>query len=103
MLAIVEITGKQHKVQKGDVLKVEKIKNIKEGEKVKIDKVFLKADGSKVEVGTPYVTGAEVELTVKSHGKHEKIRVFKKKPKKRYERTYGHRQHYTEVEVTSVK
>ena len=103
MFAIAEIAGKQHKVQKGDVLKVEKLKDTKEGDKVKIDKVLLKSDGSKTDIGTPYIAGSTVELTVKEHGKHAKIKVFKKKPKKRYERTYGHRQHYTEVEITAVK
>ena len=103
MFAIAEIAGKQHKIQKGDVLKVDKLKDAKEGDKVKIDKVLLKSDGSKTDIGTPYISGSTVELTVKAHGKYPKIRVFKKKPKKRYERTYGHRQHYTEVEVMAVK
>ena len=103
MFAIVEIAGKQHKVEKGDVLQVEKLKNNKEGDKVKSDKVLLKADGAKVDIGTPYVPGSAVEFTVKEHGKHKKIKVFKKKPKKRYERTQGHRQQYTEIEITAVK
>jgi large subunit ribosomal protein L21 len=103
MFAIAEIAGKQHKIQKGDVLKVEKLKDTKEGDKVKIDKVLLKSDGSKTDIGTPYVSGANIELTVKEHGRHKKIKVFKKNPKKRYERTFGHRQSYTEVEVTSLK
>jgi len=103
MLAIVKIAGKQHKVQKGDVLWVDKMKDTKEGGKVKIDKVLLKAEGSKVDIGMPYVSGSEVELTVKRHLKDDKIRVYKKKSKKRYEKTRGHRQQYTEVEVTSVK
>ena len=103
MFAIAEIAGKQHKVQKGDVLKVEKLKETKEGDKVKIDKVLLKSDGKKTDIGTPHVSGASVELTVKAHGKHDKIKVFKKKPKKRYERTQGHRQAYTVVEVASIK
>lgn len=103
MFAIVEIAGKQHKVEKGNVLQVEKLKANKEGDKVKSDKVLLKADGAKVEIGTPYVVGSTVEFTVKEHGKHKKIKVFKKKPKKRYERTQGHRQQYTEIEITAVK
>lgn len=103
MFAIAEIAGKQHKVKKGDVLKVEKLKDSKEGDKVKIEKVLLTSDGEKTSIGAPYVPGASVELTVKENGKHKKIKVFKKKPKKRYELTRGHRQHYTEVEVTAVK
>lgn len=103
MFAIAEIAGKQHKVQKGDILKVEKLKDSKEGDKVKIDKVLLRSDDKKTDIGTPYVPGASVELTVKEHGKMKKIKVFKKKPKKRYERTQGHRQQYTEIEVMAVK
>ena len=103
MFAIVEIAGKQHKIQKGDVLKVEKLKDHKEGDKVKVDKVLLRSEDNKTDIGTPYVSGASVELNVKEHGKAKKIKVFKKKPKKRYERTYGHRQQYTEIEITAVK
>ncbi len=65
--------------------------------------MLLRNDGKKTDIGTPYVTGASVEFTVKEHGKHDKIRIFKKKPKKRYERTRGHRQQYTEIEITAVK
>lgn len=103
MFVVVEIAGKQFKVSKGDVIEVPKLKDNKEGDKVKIDKVLLKSDGKKTDIGTPYISGSSVELTIKEHGRGEKIRVFKKKPKKRYERTIGHRQSYTKVEVTAVK
>ena len=103
MLAIAQIAGKQYKIQKGDVLWVDKMNEAKEGSKVKINKILLKAEGSKIDIGTPYITGSEVELIVKKHVKDEKIRVYKKKSKKRYEKTRGHRQQYTEVEVASVK
>lgn len=102
MYAIVEIGGHQHKVQKGDVIQVEKLAE-EAGNKVKTDQVLMRFDDKKAEVGAPYVSGASVEFTVKEQGKSEKIRVFKKKPKKRYERTYGHRQPYTEIEITAVK
>jgi len=84
-------------------LKVEKLKDAKEGDKQKADQVLLRSDDKKTDVGTPYVSGASVEFTVKEHGKHKKVRVYKKKPKKRYERSHGHRQSYTEIEVTAVK
>ena len=103
MFIIATIAGKQYKIQKGDVLKVDKLKNAKEGDTVKIDEVLLKSDDSKTDIGTPFVSGSSVELKVKEHGKMDKIKVFKKKPKKRYERTQGHRQQYTEVEVVAVK
>ena len=103
MFAIVEIAGHQYRVEKGKTLIVDKLKDNKEGEKVKIDQVLLTSDGAKTAVGTPYVSGSSVELQVKEHFKGDKIRVFKKKPKKRYERTFGHRQQYTKVEVLAVK
>ncbi len=102
MHAIVEISGHQYKVQKGDVIQVQKLSE-KEGAKVKTDKVLSRFDDKKTDVGTPYVSGSSVEYTIKEHGKGEKIRVFKKKPKKRYERTQGHRQQYSEIEITAVK
>jgi large subunit ribosomal protein L21 len=103
MFAVIEIAGKQFKVSQGDKIEVPKLKDKKEGDKVKIDKVLLKSDGKKTDIGTPYVAGSSVELIVKGHGKYDKIRVYKKKPKKRYEKTIGHRTQYTIVEVTSVK
>lgn len=103
MFVVAEIAGKQHILEKGNILKVEKLKNSNEGDKLKIDKVLLRSDGGKTDIGTPYVSGASVEIAVKEHGKMKKIKVFKKKPKKRYERTQGHRQQYTEVEVLTVK
>jgi len=103
MFAIVEIAGKQFKVKQGDVLEVPKLKDNKEGDKVKIDQVLLRSDDKKSDIGTPTVAGSQVELLLKEHGKAAKIRVFKKKSKKRYERTQGHRQPYSLVEVTAVK
>lgn len=103
MFAIVEIAGKQFKVKKGDTLEVPKLKDSKEGDKVMVDQVLLRSDDKKTDIGMPGVLGAEVELLVKEHGKGAKIRIFKKKAKKRYERTQGHRQAYTLVQVTEVK
>ena len=103
MFAIIEIAGKQFKASQGDRIEVPKLKNKKEGDKVKIEKVLLRSDGKKTDIGTPYVSGSSVELTIKEHGKADKIRVYKKKPKKRYEKTIGHRQAYTVIEVTSIK
>lgn len=103
MFAIVEIAGKQFKVKQGDKLEVPKLKDYKEGSKVKVDDVLLRSDDKKIDIGTPNVAGAEVELVVKEHGKAAKIRIFKKKAKKRYERTQGHRQAFTLVEVTGLR
>ena len=102
MFAVVDITGFQEIVEKGQVLKVQHI-DVKEGETVKIDKVLLLSDGTDVSVGKPYVTGASVSLKVLKHGKGDKIVVRKFKRRKRYHKILrGHRQLFTEVEVTGI-
>ena len=101
MYAIIESCGKQYKVAEGDVVFFEKL-DAEEGKKVKFDNVILVSDGKKVQVGNPYVKGIKVEGKVVAHGKGKKIIVFKMKPKANYRRTYGHRQPYTKVEITSI-
>lgn len=103
MFAIVETGGKQYLVEEGQKLKVETLKG-EEGENITLDKVLLTTDGKEdgTKMGTPYLEGASVEAKVLSHGRGKKIRVFKKESKKRYERTQGHRQNYTELEITKI-
>ena len=102
MYAIVEACGRQYKVQEGDTVFFEKL-DAEEGKKVNFDKVILVSDDKKVQVGNPYVTGVKVEGKVVSHGRGEKIVVFKYKAKKNERKTQGHRQEYTKVEITSIK
>lgn len=100
--AIVETGGKQYKVSPGQKLKVEKLE-AKTGANLNLDKVLLVADGEEVRLGTPYVEGAKVETKILSQGRHDKKIVFKYHSKTRYKKKKGHRQHYTELEVVSVK
>lgn len=102
MFAVVDIKGFQEKVREGDALRVPLIAG-KEGEKVVFDTVFLvsKSD-SDVEIGLPTVSGASVEAKIVGHGKGDKIRVFKMKRRKRYRRVHGHRQDFTDIEVTKI-
>tara|TARA_Y100000310_G_scaffold333016_1_gene409713 strand:+ start:768 stop:1130 length:363 start_codon:yes stop_codon:yes gene_type:complete len=103
MFAIVDIAGFQEKVSEGLKLRVPLLSE-KEGGKVTFDKVLLLAKSdSDVKVGTPHVSGVSVEAKVLSHGKDKKIRVFKMKRRKRYRRTQGHRQDFSEIEVTKIK
>ena len=102
MYAIIESCGKQYKVAEGDAVFFEKL-DVEEGKKVTFDNVVLVSDDKKVEVGAPYVKGVKVEGKVVSHGKGEKILVYKYKAKKNYRRTQGHRQPYTKVEITKIK
>jgi large subunit ribosomal protein L21 len=102
MFAIVEIGSQQFKVSKGDKIEVQKLPE-EEGKKVTFDKVYLFNDGKKTEVGTPTVKGAVVEAKVLTQKKGEKTMVFKMKPKKRYSKTYGHRDSITELEISDIK
>jgi large subunit ribosomal protein L21 len=100
MYALVEFMGKQYKAEKGALLKVDKI-DAEPGSALDIDTVLL-LSGDTVTVGSPYVQGAKVSATVESHGRDEKIIVFKYKPKKDYRRTKGHRQHFSIIKVGEI-
>lgn len=102
MLAIIKTGGKQYIVSPGEKLKIEKIKK-DEGKEILFDEVLLVAKDEDVKVGTPLVEGAKVKAKVLSHGKGDKIIIFKYKPKKRQRTKKGHRQPYTEVEITNVE
>ncbi len=101
MYAIVEIAGKQYRVQKDDLLYIPK-REEDEKKKLTFDRVLLVSDGKKVNVGTPTVEGATVKATVVQHVKADKVLVFKKKRRKRYRVKRGHRQRYTQIRVDSV-
>jgi len=102
MLAVIKTGGKQYLVQPGDKIKVEKIDQ-KEGEEIIFSDVLLVEKDKKVEIGTPTVKDAEVQAKILSHGKGDKVVIFKYKAKKRESRKIGHRQPYTEIEITSIK
>ena len=107
MFAVIKTGGKQYLVQPGNKLKVEKLEK-KEGEKFSFSDVLLVVKDSpsgevKVEIGNPLVKGVKVEAKVLSQDKAAKIIVFKYKPKKRESKKIGHRQPYTEIEITGIK
>jgi large subunit ribosomal protein L21 len=105
MIAIIKTGGKQYLVKPGSKIKVEKLDK-KEGEEISFD-VLLAADESskngQVEIGNPVAKNAKVQAKILSHGKSKKVIVFKYKSKKRYSKKIGHRQPYTEVEITDIK
>ena len=100
MYAVIETGGKQYKVAVGDKLKIEKIP-VAEGDSVSIDRVLMISGEDKVRVGSPLLD-SQVNATVLSHGRAGKIKVFKMKRRKNYRRTQGHRQSYTEIEITGI-
>ena len=101
MFAIVNISGKQYRVEKGDEIKVALL-DTESGKKVKFDNVLLTDDGKKVTIGNPVVSGATVSGTVINHGRDRKIIVFKKKRRKGYRRKNGHRQDFSLIQIDSI-
>ena len=101
MYAVMETGGKQYKVAVGDTLFIERLEK-EADDKVTFEKVILLSDKSGVNVGAPYVEGATVNAKVLKNGKAKKIIVFKMKPKKGYRRKQGHRQPYTQIEITGI-
>jgi len=102
MLAVIKTGGKQYLVSPGKKIKVEKL-NKKDGAEVNFGEVLLVEKNKKVEIGDPQVKGAKVTGKVISQGKRDKVIIFKYKPKKRYKIKKGHRQSFTEVEITAIK
>jgi large subunit ribosomal protein L21 len=101
MYAVIQAGGKQYRVSEGDTLKVEKL-SLEEGATVQLDKVLLVADGENVQVGKPYLEGGKVTATVKAQGRGKKIKIIKFKRRKHHMKRQGHRQSYTELEVTGI-
>lgn len=103
MFAVAEISGRQYRVTLNEKIEVDLLE-AEPGQKMVFDKVVLYAEADdKATIGKPYLEGASVEATVVEHFKGEKIRVFKFIPKKRHQKTRGHRQHYTRLEITAIK
>jgi len=101
MYAIIETGGKQYKVEKGDVIYIEKLNN-EAGSVIEFDKV-LAVSGDNMTVGNPIVSGAKVSGTILDHGKAKKVVVFKYKAKKNERKKTGHRQQYTKVQIDEIK
>ena len=102
MYAIIETGGKQQKVIPGEQLRIEKLE-AKVGDTVRFDKVMLVNRDGEVALGKPYVDGASVTAKVMEQGRGRKILVFKKKRRKQYRRTRGHRQSFTAVKVEAIE
>ncbi|MFN5224143.1 MAG: 50S ribosomal protein L21 [Bacteroidota bacterium] len=101
MYAIVSIAGQQMKVAENDSIIVHRL-NANEGEKVEFDQVLMVDKGGNAKVGTPVVGGAKVSATVLSHLKGDKVIVFKKKRRKGYQKSNGHRQQFTKIQINTI-
>jgi len=108
MYAIIEAGGKQHRVTPGEKLKIDLLKDKQKGDSLVFDRVLM-VGGETVAIGRPYVTSAKVLATVSSMGndgeglKDKKVHVFKKKRRQGYQKSIGHRQRYTEIEIKSIE
>jgi large subunit ribosomal protein L21 len=101
MYAVIKTGGKQYKVAAGDKIKVEQMP-ADIGAEITIDQVLAVGAGDQLEVGAPLVAGATVSATVLSQGRHDKVRIFKMRRRKHYQKHQGHRQNYTELFVSRI-
>ena len=101
MYAVVETGGKQYRVAVGEQLRVEKLPGMT-GDVIDLPRVLAVIQGEDVKIGNPLLEGASVKAEVMAHGRDKKIRIFKMKRRKKYRRTQGHRQAYTQLKVTEI-
>ncbi len=101
MYAVIKTGGKQYKVATGEKLKIEQIA-ADVGQEITIEEVLAVGNGADLTVGTPLVAGARVTATVLSHGRHDKVRIFKMRRRKHYQKRQGHRQNFTEIQIGAV-
>jgi len=101
MYAVIKTGGKQYKVAAGEKIKIEQIA-ADVGQEIVIDQVLAVGDGANLQVGTPLVAGASVKATVLAQGRHDKVRIFKMRRRKHYQKRQGHRQNFTEIQISAV-
>lgn len=102
MYAVVKSGGKQYRVAAGNKIRVEKLPG-EVGSEIVLDQVLLLGSGEEVKVGTPLVPGAAVLAKVLAHGRGEKVKIFKMRRRKHYEKQQGHRQSFTELEIAGFR
>ena len=101
MYAIVATGGKQYRVKEGEKLRIEKL-TAEAGDTVELDKVLLVGEGEDIKVGAPYLDGAKVTAKVAANGRGDKVKIVKFKRRKHHQKQMGHRQAYTEIEITGI-
>ena len=101
MYAVIKTGGKQYRVQAGEKLKIEQIP-ADVGSQIVLDQVLMLGTGETVTIGTPLLAGAQVSATVLSQGRADKVRIFKMRRRKHYQKRQGHRQNYTEIQIGEI-
>jgi large subunit ribosomal protein L21 len=102
MYAVIKTGGKQYRVTAGEKIKVEQIP-AEVGAEISLEQVLMVGEGDAVKVGTPVIAGATVTAKVISHGRHPKVNIFKMRRRKHYQKHQGHRQNYTEIEISAIQ
>jgi len=102
MYAVIKTGGKQYRVESGAQVRVESL-TADVGAAVSFDEVLLVGSGDAVKVGAPLVSGAKVKATVVAHGRGDKVKIFKLRRRKHYQKSQGHRQNYTEVRIDEIQ
>lgn len=101
MYAVIVSGGKQHRVQEGEILRLEKL-DVATGDTVEFDQVLMVANGDDISIGAPLVDGAKVKAEVLSHGRADKVTIIKFRRRKHSMKRQGHRQWYTDVKITGI-
>jgi len=101
MYAVIKTGGKQYRVATGEKLKIDQLPD-GIGAEIVLDQVLLVADGDNLRMGRPLVTGATVQAKILAQGRHDKVRIFKLRRRKHYQKHQGHRQNFTEIEITGI-
>lgn len=101
MYAVIKTGGKQYRVAAGQKLKIEQIP-ADIGQEITLDQVLSVGEGEQLKIGTPLVDGAVVTATVLAQGRHDKVKIFKMRRRKHYQKRQGHRQNYTEVRIDAI-
>ena len=100
--AVIQTGGKQYKVKSGEILKIEKLPNLKTDSKIEFKEILAYGDDKKIEVGLPLIQGAKVEAELIKNGKHRTILIFKKRRRKNSRRKNGHRQQYSLIKINKI-
>jgi large subunit ribosomal protein L21 len=101
MYAVIKTGGKQYRVAAGEKLKIEQIP-AEVGAEITLDQVLMVGEGESVQIGAPLVAGAAVKATVLTQGRHDKVKIFKMRRRKHYQKHQGHRQNYTEIRIDGI-
>ena len=101
MYAVIKTGGKQYRVSEGDMLRVEKL-DASAGDSVEFDQVLMVGEGEDVKIGAPFLEGGKVTATIRQHGRGKKVEIIKFRRRKHHMKRMGHRQDFTEVEITGI-